>query len=332
MLDDLRRTVLAGHGNIDKAYRIAVLIRLGSSDAVDGDHQIGLGPFNPALGHGFSNLPADGGMAGEQLTGDAQGCRLVDFAANDEAAVQRVAAVNQCSGRAGLGCRQGERTLLCHLHDPVSIGLQVIRHVQPPSYSRNEVQLRAFRIGSPTSGDFMETFSELFEETLKDIYYAEKAILKALPKMAKKASSKKLQAAFTKHQKETEGQVERLEQVFELLGKRAVGKKCAAIEGIIEEAEEVMKEAEDDTIRDAAMLAAAQAVEHYEISRYGTLVAWAEKMEMSAAAKLLNATLAEEKATDEKLTELAKSEINVEAEATDDEEQPKRRAAGGRSR
>jgi ferritin-like metal-binding protein YciE len=148
--------------------------------------------------------------------------------------------------------------------------------------------------------------------------------------MAKKASSKKLQAAFTKHQKETEGQVERLEQVFELFGKRAAGKKCAAIEGIIEEAEEVMKEAKEDTIRDAAMLAAAQAVEHYEISRYGTLVAWAEKMEMSAAAKLLNATLAEEKATDEKLTELAESEINVEAEATDDEEQPKRRAAAGR--
>ena len=176
----------------------------------------------------------------------------------------------------------------------------------------------------------METFSELFEETLKDIYYAEKAILKALPKMAKKASSKKLQAAFTKHQKETERQVERLEQVFELLGKRATGKKCAAIEGIIEEAEEVMKEAKEDTIRDAAMLAAAQAVEHYEISRYGTLVAWAEKMEMSDAAGLLNATLEEEKATDGKLTELAESEINVEAEATDQEDQPKRRAAAGR--
>ena len=184
----------------------------------------------------------------------------------------------------------------------------------------------------PNPEESMETFSELFEETLKDIYYAEKAILKALPKMAKKASSKKLQAAFTKHQKETEGQVERLEQVFELLGKRAAGKKCAAIEGIIEEAEEVMKEAKEDTIRDAAMLAAAQAVEHYEISRYGTLVAWAEKMGMSDAAELLNATLEEEKATDEKLTELAESEINVEAEVTDDEEQPKRRAAGGRSR
>ena len=178
----------------------------------------------------------------------------------------------------------------------------------------------------------METFKELFEETLKDIYYAEKAILKALPKMAKKASSKKLQAAFTKHQKETEKQVDRLDQVFELLGKRASGKKCPAIDGIIEEGEEVMKEAKDDTIRDAAMLAAAQSVEHYEISRYGTLVAWAEKMEMSDAAELLQATLDEEKATDEALTELAESEINVEAEEADEEEEerPKRRAGGRR--
>jgi ferritin-like metal-binding protein YciE len=178
----------------------------------------------------------------------------------------------------------------------------------------------------------METFEELFEETLKDIYYAEKAILKALPKMAKKASSKKLQTAFTKHQKETEKQVDRLDQVFELLGKRASGKKCPAIDGIIEEAEEVMKEAKDETIRDAAMLAAAQSVEHYEISRYGTLVAWAEKLDMPDAAELLTATLEEEKMTDEKLTALAESEINVEAEQAGDEEEerPKRRAGGRR--
>jgi ferritin-like metal-binding protein YciE len=181
----------------------------------------------------------------------------------------------------------------------------------------------------------METFKELFEETLKDIYYAEKAILKALPKMAKKASSRKLQQAFTKHQKETERQVERLEEVFKLIGKRASGKDCPAIDGIIEEGEEVMKEAEDDTVRDAAMLAAAQSVEHYEISRYGTLVAWAEKMEMSDAAELLQATLEEEKATDETLTELAESEINVEAEQTneeddEEEERPKRRAGARR--
>ena len=186
----------------------------------------------------------------------------------------------------------------------------------------------------------METFKDLFEETLKDIYYAEKAILKALPKMAKQASSKQLQQAFTKHQKETEGQVDRLEQVFGLLGKKAAGKKCPAIDGIIEEGEEVMEEAEDDTVRDAAMLAAAQSVEHYEISRYGTLVAWAKKMEMGEAAELLQATLDEEKATDETLTELAESEINVEAQETNegededtgdrDEEKPKRRAGSRR--
>jgi ferritin-like metal-binding protein YciE len=179
----------------------------------------------------------------------------------------------------------------------------------------------------------METFEELFEETLKDIYYAEKAILKALPKMAKKASSRKLQQAFNKHQKETEGQVERLEEVFKLVGKRAAGKDCPAIDGILQEGEEVMKEAKDDTVRDAAMLAAAQSVEHYEISRYGTLVAWAEKMQMGEAAELLQETLDEEKATDEALTELAESEINVEAEETNgeaEEERPKRRAGGRR--
>ena len=178
----------------------------------------------------------------------------------------------------------------------------------------------------------METFKELFEGTLKDIYYAEKAILKALPKMAKKASSKKLETAFTRHEKETQKQVQRLEQVFEILGKRPAGKKCPAIDGIIEEGEEVMKEAKDDTIRDAAMLAAAQSVEHYEISRYGTLVAWAEKMGMPDAVKLLQATLDEEKLTDEKLSALAESEINVEAEdaGEDEEEAPKRRSGGRR--
>ena len=186
----------------------------------------------------------------------------------------------------------------------------------------------------------METFQELFEETLKDIYYAEKTILKALPKMAKKATSKKLQAAFTKHQKETEGQVERLEKVFKLIGKRAAGKDCPAIDGIIEEAEEIMKEADDGTICDAGMLAAAQAVEHYEISRYGTLAAWAEKMDMSDAAELLHETLEEEKATDETLTEIADAEVNVEAneqededdekEDDEDERRPRRRAAARR--
>ena len=173
----------------------------------------------------------------------------------------------------------------------------------------------------------MESLEKLFEETVRDIYYAEKKILKALPKMAKKASSAKLAQAFEAHIAETEGQVERLEQVFELIGKSARGKTCPAIDGIIEEGEEIMKEAENDTVRDAGMLAAAQAVEHYEITRYGTLKSWAGKLGMTDAAKLLDETLQEEKATDLKLTDLAESEINVEAEA---QSEPKRKAAGGR--
>ena len=174
----------------------------------------------------------------------------------------------------------------------------------------------------------MDSLEKLFEESVRDIYYAEKKILKALPKMAKKASSSKLAQAFEAHIAETEGQVERLEQVFELIGKAARGKTCPAIDGILEEGEEIMKEAENDTVRDAGMLAAAQAVEHYEITRYGTLKSWAGKLGMTEAAKLLDASLKEEKATDLKLTDLAESEINVEAEAEDGE--PKRKAAAGR--
>ena len=137
----------------------------------------------------------------------------------------------------------------------------------------------------------METLHELFEETLRDIYYAEKHILKALPKMAKGASSTELQAAFEEHYVQTEHQVSRLEQVFGILGRPARAKKCPAIDGIIEEGNEILKEAEDDTVRDAGLLAAAQAVEHYEISRYGTLKAWAEKLELPEIAALLEETL-----------------------------------------
>ena len=172
----------------------------------------------------------------------------------------------------------------------------------------------------------METLQELFEDTVRDIYYAEKKILKALPKMAKKASSEDLSAAFKTHLAETEGQVERLEQIFDLLGKSARGKTCPAIDGIIEEAEELMKEAEDDTVRDAAMLAAAQAVEHYEISRYGTLRSWAIKLGMDEAAKLLEETRKEEKATDSKLSDLAESEINLQANEEESKPSAKRRA------
>ena len=174
----------------------------------------------------------------------------------------------------------------------------------------------------------METLEELFHETLRDIYYAEKKILKALPKMAKKSSSQDLAAAYEAHLQETEDQVERLEKVFEMLGKNPRGKTCPAIDGMVEEAEEILKEAKSDTVRDAGSLAAAQAVEHYEISRYGTLIAWAEKLGMPDAADLLGQTLQEEKAADAKLTALAESEINVEA---DEEPKKPRRTSGRRS-
>lgn len=160
----------------------------------------------------------------------------------------------------------------------------------------------------------MDTLEKLFETTLRDIYYAEKAILKNLPKMAKKASSQRLASAFDEHIAQTEGQVDRLEKIFGMIGKSPRGKKCAAIEGLAEEASEIMDEAKDDTVRDAGLLAAAQAVEHYEISRYGTLAAWADKLGMSKAGALLRETLQEEKDTDANLSKLAESEINVRAD------------------
>ena len=155
---------------------------------------------------------------------------------------------------------------------------------------------------------------ELFHDTLKDIYYAEKKILAALPKMAKAAESDDLRAAFEKHHDETEGQIERLEQVFGMIDKKPQGKKCAAIEGILEEGQEIIKEYKGSPALDAGMLAAAQAVEHYEISRYGTLLAWAEELGLEDAAGLLEKTLDQEKDTDEALTDLAKTAVNGAAE------------------
>ena len=156
---------------------------------------------------------------------------------------------------------------------------------------------------------------ELFHDTLKDIYYAEKKILAALPKMAKAAQNDDLAAAFEKHHGETEGQISRLEQVFELIEEKPQGKKCAAIEGILEEGQEIMKEYKGSPALDAGLLAAAQAVEHYEISRYGTLCAWAEELGLDEAKKLLGETLEEEETTDEALSELAESVVNQEAQA-----------------
>ena len=156
---------------------------------------------------------------------------------------------------------------------------------------------------------------QLFHDTLKDIYFAEKKILATLPKMAKAAQSDELKAAFEKHRDETEGQIERLEQVFALIEKKPQGKTCAAIVGITDEGAEIMEEYKGSPALDAGLLAAAQAVEHYEISRYGTLKAWAEELGLDDAAELLQETLDEEEATDEALTEIAKSAINQQAEA-----------------
>jgi ferritin-like metal-binding protein YciE len=156
---------------------------------------------------------------------------------------------------------------------------------------------------------------ELFHDTLKDIYFAEKKILSTLPKMEKAAQDDQLKKAFAKHRTETEGHVERLEQVFAAIDKKPQGKTCAAIVGITEEGAEIMKEYKGSPALDAGLLAAAQAVEHYEISRYGTLKTWAMELGHNDAARLLDQTLQEEKKTDAALTEIAVSVVNQEAEA-----------------
>ena len=156
---------------------------------------------------------------------------------------------------------------------------------------------------------------ELFHDTLKDIYFAEKKILSTLPKMAKAAQSEELKAAFEKHYTETEGQIERLEKVFAVIEKKPQGKTCAAIVGITDEGAEIMEEYKGSPALDAGLLGAAQAVEHYEISRYGTLIAWAEELGLNDAVSLLEETLEEEEATDEALTEIAKTAINQQAQA-----------------
>jgi ferritin-like metal-binding protein YciE len=162
-----------------------------------------------------------------------------------------------------------------------------------------------------------KTLNDLFEDGLKDIYYAEKKILGALPKMQKATKSEELAAAFEKHHAETQEQVQRLAQVFKHLGQPPKGKKCPGIEGIIEEGKEIMDEFKGTAALDAGLLAAAQAVEHYEITRYGTLIAWAEKLGLREAVPLLQANLEEEKNTDAALTDLAETTINQYAEAAE---------------
>lgn len=158
------------------------------------------------------------------------------------------------------------------------------------------------------------TLADLFYDTLKDIYFAERQILKALPKMARAAQSEKLKQGFLTHKEETEGQVERLQQVFEIIGKRAQGKTCEAIQGIIAEGEEIIEEFKGTVALDAGLISSAQAVEHYEIARYGTLTAWAKQLGYKDAVPLLEATLKEESKADATLSKLAEAAVNAAAQ------------------
>jgi len=160
-----------------------------------------------------------------------------------------------------------------------------------------------------------KTLDDLFLDTLRDIYFAEKQILKALPKMARAAQSEEGKTGFLQHRDETQGQIERIEQVFDILGKSARGKTCEAIQGIIAEGEEIMEEFKGSPALDAGLISSAQAVEHYEIARYGTLISWAKQLGMQDAVPLLQANLAEEEATDKKLTELAEASANPKGKA-----------------
>ena len=159
----------------------------------------------------------------------------------------------------------------------------------------------------------VKSMNDLFLHTLKDIYYAEKQIYKSLPKMEKGAHSPELKQAFEKHRQETEHQIERLEKIFDGCGVAARSIRCEAMDGILTEAKETMDDIEDVDVRDAGIVAAAQTVEHYEIARYGALIAWAEQLGMGEASKLLRETLDEEKKTDEALTRLARASVNRKA-------------------
>jgi ferritin-like metal-binding protein YciE len=162
-----------------------------------------------------------------------------------------------------------------------------------------------------------KTLDDLFHDTLKDIYYAEKKILGALPKMSKAAQSDDLREAFDKHEAETEKQIERLEKIFDMIDQAARGKKCEAIEGLLDEGKEIMQEFKGASALDAGLVSAAQSVEHYEIARYGTLKTWAQQLGLDQAVRLLDESLQEEKKTDETLTQIAEAAVNQQAEAAE---------------
>jgi ferritin-like metal-binding protein YciE len=181
----------------------------------------------------------------------------------------------------------------------------------------------------------IDSLDSLFEDELKDIYDAEKQISKALPKMIKKAGADELRSAFEEHLQQTGQQIERLEQVFELLEMPARGKKCVGMQNLIKEGQEMMAEAEDDDTRDALMIAAAQKIEHYEIASYGTLRVWANLLGHEEAASLFEETLDEEKETDQRLTSIAESFVNqaaADSEGEEEEEEVRPRARGGAAR
>ena len=166
---------------------------------------------------------------------------------------------------------------------------------------------------TPAKKDAAKDLSDLFEDSLKDIYWAEKALVKALPKMMKNATNEELKAAIEKHLGETETHVTRLEEIFESMGKKAQAKKCDAMQGLLDEADSIVEETEPGTVRDAGIIAASQKVEHYEIATYGTLAAFAKILEEKDALKNLLATLEEEKTCDESLTQLADVNLNSKA-------------------
>ena len=179
-------------------------------------------------------------------------------------------------------------------------------------------QSPAKKTGVKTKSGAAEGLSELFEDELKDIYWAEKALTKAIPKMIKNATSQELITALTEHLQVTEEQVARCEQVFEMLGKPARGKKCDAMEGLIKEAQSIMEDTEKGVVRDAGIISAGQKIEHYEIASYGTLCAFAKTLGENEIADLLQQTLSEEKEADETLTTVAESSINLKAAEEDE--------------
>ncbi len=189
----------------------------------------------------------------------------------------------------------------------------------PQTASKSPAKKSAGKSKSKSNGNVAHGLTDLFEDMLKDIYWAEKALIKALPKMAKKATSENLIDALESHLEETQGHVERCEQIFDLMGKTAKAKKCEAMDGLLKEAQEIMESTEDGVVRDAGIIAAGQKVEHYEIATYGTMRAFAKILGKHEIEKLLEQTLIEEKKADEKLTEVAESSINIQAAEEDDQ-------------